>query len=476
VKSGFDAFEAVIGLEVHAQLLTRTKLFCGCPASFGDEPNTNVCPVCLGLPGSLPALNREAAGKAVLLGLALDCSISNRSVFARKNYFYPDCPKNYQITMYEEPICSGGAFRLGEEGPTIGIERIHLEEDAGKLIHGDSGSSLVDFNRCGVPLVEIVTRPDLRSGKEAAEFLAGLRRLMRYLGICDGNMEEGSIRCDVNVSIRTPGSPSLGTRTEIKNLNSMKAVEAGIEFEVDRQERLVSSGRAVAQVTSCWDAGLRRLVPMRSKEEAQDYRYFPEPDLPPLVLDEAFIEETAGRMPELPDRRKRRFQEEYKLSPYDSAVLTAERGVADYFEKAASMSSNPKTICNWVMREVLGELNRTGTPVERFPVHPESLALLGELVGRGAVSGSAGSEVFLEMSATGCTAEEGIKRLGLEQISSPEILARYVEAVMLENPDVVARYRKGEIKLLTFLVGEVMKKSEGRADPRAAGEMLAARL
>ncbi|MCU0639825.1 MAG: Asp-tRNA(Asn)/Glu-tRNA(Gln) amidotransferase subunit GatB [Candidatus Krumholzibacteria bacterium] len=476
MKSGFDAFEAVIGLEVHAQLLTRTKLFCGCPASFGNEPNTNVCPVCLGLPGSLPALNREAAGKAVLLGLALDCSISRRSVFARKNYFYPDCPKNYQISMYEKPICSGGVFRLGEEGKTIGIERIHLEEDAGKLIHGDGGSSLVDFNRCGVPLLEIVTRPDLRSGRDAAEFLSGLRRLMRYLGICDGNMEEGSIRCDVNVSIRERGSSSLGTRTEIKNLNSMKAVEAGIEFEIERQAKLISSGGVVSQVTSCWDAGMRRLVPMRSKEEEQDYRYFPEPDLPPLLIDDMTICKAVLRLQELPDPRRRRFQEEYGLSPYDSAVLTAEKGVADYFEKAATVSRNPKTICNWVMREVLGEMKRTGIPAERFPVLPESLARLVELVEEGAVSGRAATEVFLEMSATGCTAEEGIKRLGLEQISSPETLAQYVDAVVLENPDVVERYRKGEIKLLAFLVGEVMKKSEGRADPRAAGEMLAARL
>ncbi len=474
--TGKAVYETVVGLEVHAQLLTRTKLFCGCPSSYGAEPNTLVCPVCLGLPGSLPVLNREAAGMAVLLGLAFGCSISNRSVFARKNYFYPDCPKNYQISMYENPLCTNGTAIIGENGRRVGIERIHLEEDAAKLIHDDNGASLVDFNRCGIPLAEIVTRPDLRSGKEAADFMIGLRQIMRYLGICDGNMEEGSMRCDVNVSIRTEGSASYGTRTEIKNLNSFRAIEAGIEFEIERQKELLSSGRKVIQVTNLWDASGKRLVAMRGKEEAYDYRYFPEPDLLPLVLDETLVEDAAKRMPELPDPKKMRFQEEYGLSAYDSDVLTSEKGVADYFERAAALAQDPKTVCNWVMREVLGEMKRTGVTMARFPVAPESLAELVILVKDGTISGRAGREVFLEMSATGCAAAEGMKRLGLEQISAPEKLEEYVSEVLRENAPVVERYRRGEGKLIGFLVGEVMKKSGGRADPHAVNELLSRKL
>ena len=472
------AYEPVIGLEVHAQLQTRSKIYCSCPVSYGAEPNTHVCPVCLGLPGALPVLNREAVSMAIEMGLATHCRIAAESVFARKNYFYPDCPKNYQISMFDRPLCEEGHIEVEVEGGTkrIGIERIHLEDDAGKLIHDPEGGSLVDFNRCGVPLIEIVSRPDMRSPEEATAYLTRLRQLLRYLGICDGNMEEGSLRCDVNISIRPVGEERLGTKTEIKNLNSFKAVEMGIRFEIDRQRVVLEGGGEIEQVTNLWDADGKRLVMMRSKEYAHDYRYFPEPDLLPLHVDDAWIEEARSLVPELALERERRFQAEYGLSPYDAGVLCAERRIADYFEKVASLTGDAKTSSNWIMREVMEELKGVGGSIDDFLVAPDQLAALIGLVKKDVISGAAGREVFKEMARKGEDAEAVLDRLGLRQISDGGELDRFIEEVLEEHPGEVERFRNGEEKLLGFFVGQVMKKSRGKANPKKTGEMLRERL
>jgi len=476
-ESGID-YEPVIGLEVHAQLSTRSKMFCGCPSVFGAEPNTMVCPVCLGLPGVLPVVNREAVSMAVMLGLALRCRIEATSMFARKNYFYPDCPKNYQISMYEMPLCVDGRVDLATDGESrhIGIERIHLEEDAGKLIHGSGDSSLVDFNRCGIPLVEIVSRPDIRSAAEAAEFLVRLRRILRYLGICDGNMEEGSLRCDVNVSLKEAGSDRLGTKTEIKNLNSFKAVETGIRSEIDRQTEILDKGGRIVQVTNLWDADGKRLVEMRSKEFAHDYRYFPEPDLPVLKIERQLIEKIKSELPELPFDREVRFREEYGLTAYESGVLCAERGVADYYESLVRASGDPKAGSKWVMREVLGELKSAGMEIEEFPLEPDRLAKLIVLVLDETISGPAGRDVFREMVRTGEDAEAAVARLGLRQVSDKGEIESIVDVVLRENPREVKRYREGKTKLLAFFVGQVMKLSGGKANPKVAGDIIRSRL
>ncbi len=471
-------YEVVIGLEVHVQLLTRTKIFCGCPAEYGSKPNTRTCPVCLGLPGALPVLNREAVSMALRAGLALGCSIAPSSIFARKNYFYPDCPKNYQISMYDRPLCKDGWIEIeSEKGERkIRIQRIHLEEDAGKLVHDGSGTSLIDFNRCGVPLIEIVTEPDIHSASEAGSFLQKLRQIVKYLGICDGNLEEGSMRCDINISIMPSGAEEYGTRTEIKNLNSFKAVMAGIKYEIERQEELLGKGEKIQMITSHWDASKKRLDIMRSKEEVHDYRYFAEPDLMPLIVDDKMVSIALGLIPELPDKRKKRFCDEYKLSGYEAGVLTAEKDVADYYEVLVAETSDPKISCNWLMREVLGELNSSGGSIGDFPLRPENLATLITLVREGVVSGSAGSEVFNEMVSSGEDASFVIDRLGLEQISSSEELEVMVDEVITRYPEEVSKYRNGSSNLLVYLVGQVMKMSNGRANPKLVNELFIRKL
>ena len=471
-------YEAVIGLEVHAQLLTESKIFCRCSTEFGAEPNTHVCPVCLGMPGVLPVLNRKAVDYAIRMGLAVNGRINRHAVFARKNYFYPDLPKGYQISQYEEPLIEGGYVDLedGETTRRVRLVRIHLEEDAGKSVHAEEyvgeNETLIDLNRCGVPLIEIVSQPDLRSPHEAYLYLTKLRQLVRYLGICDGNMEQGSLRCDANVSVRPKGSSELGVKTELKNMNSIRGVERALEFEVKRQIEILSSGGRVTQQTLLWDEKRGVAEPMRTKEMAHDYRYFPEPDLVPLHVDEEWIEEIRSQMPELPDARRRRFVEEYGLPEYDALVLTESRELADYYEAVVATGADPKKASNWIMGEVLRILNSQKIEISAFKVKPEQLAELIELVNSGAISGNAGKAVLAEMANTGKRARQVVEEKGLVQISDESALKEAVEQVLAEHPKEVERYRQGEKKLLGFFVGQVMRLTRGKANPRLVNELL----
>jgi aspartyl-tRNA(Asn)/glutamyl-tRNA(Gln) amidotransferase subunit B len=473
-----EAYEAVIGLEVHTHLMTKSKLFCGCSTTFGAEPNQNVCPVCMGMPGVLPVLNEYAVELAVRVGLAAHCEIAPRSIFDRKSYFYPDLPKGYQISQYETPVCRGGYIELpGSKGEPrrIRLVRIHLEEDAGKNVHEPS-ASLVDFNRSGVPLVEIVSEPDIRSSAEAGAYLHELRDILRYTGASDGRMEEGSFRCDVNVSVRKRGAAEFGVKVEVKNLNSFRFVEKAIDYEIARQIEVVESGGRVLQETHLWDPEREQTRPMRSKEFANDYRYFPEPDLPPLVIPAATIEVIRRSMPELPAARRARYVGQYGLSNYDAGVLIAERDFADYFEAMLPGLRNPKSAANWVMTEVLRAVNESGKPVvEAAPPAAESGALL-KMVEAQQISLNAAKTAFAAMCKSRKTASATVVELGLAQVSDESAIAAACEKVLAAEPDKVAEYRGGRDKLFGFFVGQVMKAMGGKANPKVINEILKAKL
>ncbi|MBI3392487.1 MAG: Asp-tRNA(Asn)/Glu-tRNA(Gln) amidotransferase subunit GatB [Nitrospirae bacterium] len=472
-------YEAVIGLEVHAQLLTESKNFCGCANRFGAPPNTQTCPVCLGLPGVLPVLNRKAVEYIVKTGLAFHSKIAPESRFARKNYFYPDLPKGYQISQYESPVCEGGRVEIVVDGEVrnVLLHRIHLEEDAGKNIHeGSADVSRVDLNRAGVPLMEIVSEPELRTPEEAVAYLKKVRNTLRYLNVCDGNMEEGSFRCDANVSIRPAGSDALGTKAEIKNVNSFRFVKQAIACEVERQIAVVEEGGRVVQETRLFDSARGVTVSMRSKEEAHDYRYFPEPDLVPLVLDRAQVEAWARELPELPDAKRERFAREYGLSEYDAAFLSEERAAADYFEETVRLSGQPKAAANWIMGDLTRFLNEAGGEIAASPVTPERLAGMLDLVENGTISGKIAKAVFEEMFKSGKDAAGVVKEKGLVQVSDAGEIERVVEQVLADNPNELAAYRGGKEKLFGFFVGQVMKKSGGKANPAKVNEILKAKL
>jgi aspartyl-tRNA(Asn)/glutamyl-tRNA(Gln) amidotransferase subunit B len=485
------SWETVIGLEVHVQLLTRSKMFCGCSTRFGSPPNTQVCPVCLGLPGALPVPNAHAIALATRAALALGCKVQETSIFARKNYFYPDLPKGYQISQFDQPLATMGGIEI--ESPergriSIGVTRLHVEEDAGKSLHDRlPGKTAVDLNRAGTPLAEIVSEPDIRSPAEARAYLTRLKQLLLYCEVSDCNMEEGSLRVDANISIRRPGDTRLGTKTEVKNMNSFANVERALEVERDRQIRLVEGGGRVEQVTMLFNAGSGEVRPMRSKEESHDYRYFPDPDLPPLVLTRLWIEQQHAALPELPDARRDRFMTVLGLPPYDAGVLSAERPVADYFEAVVAEGAEPKTAANWVMTEVLRGYNETG----EFAVDAHWLADLLAAIKDGTVSNQAAKQVFaaragygslsvtMEIRTSGehaLSPRELAKKLGLVQVGDADALGGWVAEVLAANPKEVERYRAGETKLLGFLQGQVMKKSGGKADPKKVGALLAERL
>jgi len=479
-----DGWEAVVGLEVHVQLATRTKLFCRCPNRFGAPPNSLVCPICLGYPGTLPLLNREAVDLAIRLACALACEVRPVSVFARKNYFYADLPKGYQISQYDQPLAEGGTVPLSLHPRSVRLHRLHLEEDAGKLLHEAPGggplgdSSLVDFNRCGVPLVEIVSEPDLASPAEAEDFLRTLHRVLRYTGTSDGNMEEGSLRCDANVSLRRAGATTLGTKTEVKNLNSFRNVARALEAEIERQRELLDAGEEVVQETRGFDAERGVTWPLRSKEEAHDYRYFPEPDLRPLRLDPARIEGLRSELPELPWERRNRFVEALALPAEDAADLTASRELADYFERAvtaAAAVAAPRTVGNWVRNEVLREVKARRSEIDHAP-DPAHLAELLGLIERNEISATAARTVLSETWSGAESPRAAMERLGLVQVRDDGQLATWVGEVLAAHPDSVAELRAGNAKVVGFLIGQVMKRSAGRADPKRVRELLAARL
>jgi aspartyl-tRNA(Asn)/glutamyl-tRNA(Gln) amidotransferase subunit B len=473
-------YEMVVGLEVHVQLHTRTKAFCSCPADFGAAPNTNTCPVCLALPGALPVLNAQAVSYAARAALALEATVQPVSIFARKNYFYPDLPKGYQISQYDRPLATGGCLRIGtrEDGSplTVRITRIHLEEDAGKSIHDRfTGRTAIDLNRAGVPLIEIVSEPDLRSAQEAGAYLRALKQLLEYLDVSDVSMEEGSLRVDANVSARSRGDTSLGTKTEVKNLNSFSGVERALELEFLRQCAVLARGERVHQQTMLWDAARGEVRASRAKEGSHDYRYFPDPDLPPLVLDEKWIAEIRDKLPELPARRRERFAKEHVLVDEDITVLISSPALGEYFESVARHHGDPKVAANWVMGEVLAMLKITGLPVDRFPVRPSDLARLLDMVRDGLVTHSAAKRVFARMVETGDRPEQVAQREGLLRIDDDASLAAWIDEVLSEHPSEWARYRGGERKLQGVLVGFVMRKSKGSADPKRLNQLLAER-
>lgn len=473
-------YEAVIGLEIHAQLLTNSKAFCSCTTRFGAEPNTNTCPICQGMPGVLPVLNRRALEFTVLMALACNCRINEISRFARKNYYYPDLPKNYQISQYELPVAEKGWIEVEtEEGTTrrIGITRIHMEEDAGKLIHDEQRPvSYVDLNRTGVPLIEIVSEPDIRSPEEAAAYLKALHSILVYLRICDGNMQEGSFRCDANVSVRPKGETKLGVKTELKNMNSFRFVQKGLQYEIDRQIEVLTEGGRIIQETRLFDPATGTTAPMRSKEQAHDYRYFPDPDLLPLRVEPQLIERLRGELPELPVQKKERFIREYGLPRYDAGVLTSSRDLADYFERAVAGCSSPKLVSNWIMTELMRELKGDESGIAACPIKPEQLATLVKLIENGTISGKIAKTVFEEMYSSGKDPARIVQERGLVQVSDVEELAVAARKILDENPGEVQKYLAGKTKLLGFFVGQLMKATKGKANPQVANEIVAQEL
>ena len=477
------SWEPVIGLEVHAQLATRTKMFCGCRASFGAEPNTQTCPVCQGMPGSLPVINRRAIEFGIMTALAIGCRVNPHNRFARKHYYYPDMPKNYQISQYEEPLAEHGRLRIDAAGGArdVGIQRLHLEEDVGKLVHEGAletaQASHVDFNRAGVPLMEIVSRPDLRSPDEAAAYLKALRAILVYLRVCDGNMEEGSMRCDANVSLRPAGQAEYGTKVEIKNMNSFRNVRDALDYEIRRQTRALEAGERIVQETRLWDPDRGVTVSMRSKEFAHDYRYFPEPDLPPLDVPPAWIDEVRARLPELPAARRARFQQDYALSTYEADILTQGRGLADYFEEATRSAGKPKAVANWVLNELLREVPADDDrAVADCSIPPGHLVGLLRLIDDGTISGKIAKDVFDRMLRSGETADAIVRREGLTQVADEGALGATVDAVLAANANVVEDYRAGKKAALGFLVGQVMKATQGKANPGVVNRLLTEKL
>lgn len=471
----YPTYSATIGMEVHVQLKTNTKIFCGCPNKFGEEPNTNLCEICAGYPGVLPVLNKNVVDFAIMTGLATNCTITRHTTFARKHYMYPDLPKNYQITQDKDPICQHGYVTIDlEDGnkKNVRIERIHMEEDAGKNTHATSTESWVDLNRAGTPLLEIVSAPDMNSAAEVRAYLMQLHAIVRYLGVSDGNMDQGSFRADINISVKKKDAVKLGTRAEVKNVNSFKFICQAIEYEIERQVELIESGEKIKQETRLWDSKEHKTYFMRSKEEAQDYRYCPEPDLPEIVIDQAWLDRMQQQMPELPRAKYERFLGDYKLTPYEAEIVIHERALADFFEQVVTISKNPKASSNWMLRDLLGYLKEHKLELAEVKLKPEHLAGLIVEIDNGTINSKVAQEIFIEMMATGKMPAMIIQEKGLQQIGSSDELEAVVVQIIANNPENVAKYRSGNDRLFTFFVGEAMKATKGKGNPKILSTLL----